>query len=172
VCYARDVVHGEWPQMETGAQPDGINPWAVRLFRTLQSVDPKSASEQSAYDKWLDQTSDREAARLDRLHGAEGVIPSTLWIVLFFIAAVVFVYMLFFADSGEGAVTQAMMIGSAVAVMVTTLLVLRVLDTPFHEGIGGLRPVAMERTLTLLAQAREVVGDATPPRCDEQGAPA
>jgi hypothetical protein len=172
VCYARDVVHGEWPQMETGAQPDGINPWAVRLFRTLQSVDPKSASEQSAYDKWLDQTSDREAARLDRLHGAEGVIPSTLWIVLFFIAAVVFVYMLFFADSGEGAVTQAMMIGSAVAVMVTTLLVLRVLDTPFHQGVGGLRPVAMERTLTLLAQAREVVGDTSPPPCDARGAPS
>jgi CBS domain-containing protein len=41
------------------------------------------ASEQTAYDKWLDQTSAREEARLDRIHGAVGVIPTPLWLVLF-----------------------------------------------------------------------------------------
>ncbi len=35
------------------------------------------------------------------IHGAVGVIPTTLWIVLFFIAAVIFVFMLFFADRGR-----------------------------------------------------------------------
>ncbi len=74
---------------------------ASQLFRTFQTVEPQTATEQSAYDKWLDQTSAREEARLDRVHGAVGVIPIPLWIVLFFIAAVIFVYMLFFADSGE-----------------------------------------------------------------------
>ena len=34
---------------------------------------------QAAYSKWLDQTSDREAARSDRIHGAVGVIPTPLW---------------------------------------------------------------------------------------------
>ena len=38
-------------------------------------------AEQSAYDKWLDRTAEREVARSDRLHGAEGVIPRPLWIV-------------------------------------------------------------------------------------------
>ena len=33
-------------------------PVGVALFRTLKSVQPQSASEQSAYDKWLEQTSD------------------------------------------------------------------------------------------------------------------
>ena len=61
---------------------------------------PQTATQQSAYDKWLDQTSAREEARLDRIHGAVGVIPTTLWIVLFFIAAVILAYMLFFADRG------------------------------------------------------------------------
>jgi hypothetical protein len=169
ICYARSVVHQEWPEMEAGKGQDTVNPWGVALFRTVKSVNPQTPVAQSAYDKWLDQTSDREQARLDRLHGAEGVIPVTLWIVLFFIAAIIFVYMLFFADSGEGAVTQGMMIGSAVAVMVTTLLVLRVLDTPFHRGVGGLQPVAMERTLDLVAQASAAVGLTTQPRCDENG---
>jgi Protein of unknown function (DUF4239) len=169
VCYARSVVHQEWPAMESGNQGDVINSWGVRLFRTIQGVDPKTAAEQSAYDKWLDQTSAREEARLDRLHGAEGVIPSTVWIVLFFIAGIVFVYMLFFADSGERAVTQAVMVGSAVAVIATTLLVLRTLNSPFHEGVGSLKPTAMERTLDLVAQARVVVGDRSAVPCDAQG---
>ena len=72
--------------------------------------------EQSAYDSWLDQTSDREQARSDRIHGAVGVIPTPLWIVLFLSAAIIFVYMLFFADSGERAVVQAMLMGSVAAV--------------------------------------------------------
>ena len=71
----------------------------------------KTASEEAAYGKWLDQTSDREAARTDRIHGAVGVIPTPLWVVLFFISVVIFVFMLFFADSGEGAVTQAVLMG-------------------------------------------------------------
>jgi hypothetical protein len=113
VCYARSVVDGEWKRMEAGTQGDAINPWGVALFQTLEGVEPKSASEQSAYDKWLDQTSAREEARLDRIHGAVGVIPTPLWIVLFFISAVIFVYMLFFADSGERAVTQGLLMGAA-----------------------------------------------------------
>ena len=70
-------------------------------------TEPNTATEQSAFDKWLAQRSDREAARNDRIHGAAGVIPTPLWIVLFFTAALIFVYMLFFADSGERAFVQA-----------------------------------------------------------------
>ena len=78
------------------------------------------------------------------------MIPTPLWLVLFFISAVIFVYMLFFADSGERAVVQALMMGTVVAVIVSTLLLLQFLDDPFHKGVGGLRPVAMERTLKVI----------------------
>ena len=57
------------------------------MFRTLKTVEPRSASEQAAYAKWLDQRSDREDARADRTHGGEGVIPVPLWIVLLLSAA-------------------------------------------------------------------------------------
>ena len=87
VCYGRSVVHQEWPMMEDGRGGDTINPWSIVLFRTLTLANPTSAAEQSAFDKWLDQTSDREQARSDRLHGAEGIIPGTIWLVLFLIAA-------------------------------------------------------------------------------------
>jgi Protein of unknown function (DUF4239) len=169
VCYGRSVVHQEWPRMEAGTQGDTINPWAVAQFRVLKSTRPANGPEQSAYDKWLDQTSGREEARSARIHGAEGVIPGPLWIVLFFSAAAIFVFMLFFADSEERAVVQGMMVGTVVSVIVATLIAIRFLDEPFRGGYGGLEPVAMERTLSILEQQREVVRRLGPLPCDGEG---
>src|SRR3954470_14938578 len=101
VCYARSVAGVQWDRMESGTLGEHLNPWGVELRRTLLTVDPKTPAEQAAYSKWLDQTSDREAARDSRIHGAVGVIPTPLWLVLFFTAFVIFIFMLFFADSGE-----------------------------------------------------------------------
>ena len=172
VCYARNVVHQEWPRMEAGTQGADINPWAVALFDTLEQVDPTTAPQQAAFSKWLDQTSDRESARNDRIHGAAGVIPDPLWLVLFATAAVIFVFMLFFADSGERAVVQGVLMGTIVVVITMTLLLINFLDSPFRSGYGGLRPVAMERTMIILDQARAVVGESEPLPCDAEGAPA
>ncbi len=170
VCYGRYVVHQSWPQLESGTTGESLNPWAVALFRSLKTVEPEAASEQAAYSKWLDQTSDREEARRDRIHGAANVIPDTLWIVLLAVAVIIVIYMLFFADSAEGPVTQAVLMGSVAAVLTVTLLVIRSLDSPYHPGVGQLRPAAMERTLVVLEEERRVVGDTADLPCDEGGA--
>ena len=172
VCYGRSVVNDEWDRMRSGTIGDHFNPWGVELFRTLQTVEPESASEQSAYDKWLEQTSAREEGRHDRVHGAVGVIPTVLWIVLFLIAAIIFVYTLFFADSGEPAVVQSLLIGSVVSVITMLLLLLYALDNPFHPGVGGLEPVAMERSLRLVDEALGAVGGQVQIPCDLEGAPS
>jgi hypothetical protein len=169
VCYGRSVVFNEWPRSEAGQRSDDINPWGVELFRTLKTIQPRTASQQSAYDKWLDQTSTREEARRDRIHGADGVIPAPLWLVLFFIAGVIFVYTLFFADRGERAVVQALLIGSVTAVIATMLLLLYALDHPFDPGLGGLDPVAMERTLQVMEDALDAVGTDVPAPCGADG---
>jgi hypothetical protein len=170
VCYARNVVHREWPRMHSGDLGSGLNPWGVMLFKSLEGTEPRSASEQAAFSKYLDQRSAREDARGDRIHGGEGVIPATLWIVLFLSAGILFAFMLFFADSGERAVVQAVLIGTVVAVMAATILLIRFLDNPYRPGVGSLKPVAMERTLRLLDQERRIVGDTTPVPCDARGA--
>jgi hypothetical protein len=169
VCYARSVVHQEWPQMEEGKGGDTINPWGAALFQTLRATDPKTAIEQAAYGKYLDQRSDRENGRNDRLHGAEGIIPTSIWLVLILIAAVVFAYMLFFADSGEGAASQAMLMGSATTVIVLTLAAINALDNPYRDGLGQIQPVAMERSLRILDAERAIVNDRAPVPCDARG---
>ena len=171
ICYGRLVVGQEWPRMETGTESGAVNPWGFALFGTMRAVQPTTPTEQSAYDKLLDQTSTREEARRDRVHASEGVIPVALWRVLYFIAAVIVVYMLFFADSGERAVTQGLLMGSVVAVMVATLLLLSILDNPYREGVSELRPVAMQQTLRLIDQARGALGQDDPLPCDAEGQP-
>jgi len=172
ICYGRSVVHQEWPRMRSGTQGTAFNPWGVAMFRTLKITTPRTASEQTAYDKWFDRSADRELAREDRIHGAEGVIPASLWLVLFLIAGVIGVFMLLFADSGERAFVQAVLIGSVVAVIGVTLFLIRFLDDPVKAGYGALRPDAMERTLEVLDRERRLVGQSGPLPCDGSGAPA
>lgn len=168
-CYARSVAGAEWDALNEGSLGDAINPWGAEMFRTISAVDPQTSTEQSAYDRWMDQTVDREQARTDRVHGAEGIIPLPLWLVLFVISAVIFVYMLFFADPAEGKATQGVLMGSVTVVISLLLLLLMFFDHPHGGGVGRLQPTAMERTLRLIDAQLEVAGlDVTPP-CDDRG---
>jgi Protein of unknown function (DUF4239) len=171
ICYGRYVVEQEWPRMEDGSIGDELNPWGVAMFNQLSDVEPEASSEQSAYDKWFDQTSVREEARQDRLHGAEGIIPTPLWIVLLLAALLGIAFMHFFADSGERAVVQALQIGVVVALMVSTLLLIRFFDRPFESGVGGIEPIAMERTLNILENELAGVGERGDVPCAQNGEP-
>jgi hypothetical protein len=171
VCYARSVAGVQWDKMLAGTLGERVNPWGAKLFLTLRTVQPTTNTEQSAYDQWLSETADREAARQDRIHGAAGVIPTPLWLVLFFTSGMLFLYMLFFADSGERAVVQGLMMGTVVSVITAMLLLLVALDHPFHQGLGGLRPVAMERTLMIVDQEVKIAGDSLTLPCGPRGNP-
>ena len=168
-CYARSVAGTEWDALNEGKLGDAINPWGAELFRTISTVDPKTATEQSAYDRWMDQTADREQARIDRVHGAEGIIPGPVWIALFVIAGVIFAYMLFFADRAEGAVTQGMLMGSVTVVITVLMFLLVFFDHPHGGGAGRLQPTAMKRTLGLIDVQLKLAGLSVTPPCDEVG---
>jgi hypothetical protein len=169
ICYGRSVVGLEWPRMETGSASNTFNPWAIELLRTLQTIEPESPSEQSAYDAWLAQSDARYEARRDRLHAAEGIVPLSVWVVLFLSAGVVLAYMTFFADSGERAIVQAVMMGSVTTIIVASLLTLSALNNPYSENPGGLQPIAMTRSLETLQHARQVLELNDPIPCDAAG---
>jgi Protein of unknown function (DUF4239) len=170
-CYARSVVNLEWPAMEAGRGFETISPWGLSMFRTLQAVEPGTAAEQSAFDAWLAQTSAREEARRDRLHAADGVVPLPVWIVLLLSATLVLVYLLFFADSGERAVVQGLLAGSVTAVFVASLLVLSSLNRPYEVDVGGIRPIAMQRSIAIIGSARNALDLDEPLPCDAFGRP-
>ena len=169
ICYARSVAGTEWDALDEGRLGDSINPWGAEMFLTISDVNPRTATQQSAYDRWMDQTADRQQARVDRVHGAEGIIPSPLWLVLTAISGVIFAYMLFFADRAEGAVTQAMLMGSVTVVIALLLLLLAFFEHPHGDGVGRLQPTAMERTLRLIGSQLDLAGITVTPPCDDDG---
>jgi hypothetical protein len=79
--------------------------------------------------------------------------------------------MLFFADPGETAGAQAMLIGSPTTVIVLTLAVINALDNPYRNGSGRIEQVAMERSPKMLERAQALVGETGPVPCDARGAP-
>ena len=169
VCYARSVINIEWDRMEDGTLGEDINEWGVAQYATLDGVELTSPVEEAAYGKWLDQISDREIARQDRIHGAQGVMPRPLWIALFVIASIVVAYLFGFADRGERIWVQGMYMGSVVATIVTMLLLLSFLDDPFTGGVGGLKPKAMERTALVIEQQLAILGNQVEIPCDAAG---
>jgi len=171
VCYARFVIGEEWDRMEDDSLGEDINLWGPAMFETLQDVDLETPVEEAAYGKWLDQTETREVARQDRIHGAAGIMPLPLWIVLFFIAGIILVFLLGMADSSERAWVPPLFIGSVVAVITAMLLLLNFFDDPVQSGVGGLQPAAMERTLLLIDQQLDVIGADVAIPCDESGQP-
>ncbi len=168
VCYGRAVVYQEWPQLTSGHTP-AFNPWALALFRTLTTIDPRSSAEQAAYSKWLDQTSDREQARSERVQGSHGVIPGPLWLILLLSGSLVLVYVFFFVDRSEGKIAQAMLVGSVTAMLTTSILVIQFLANPYHPGYGSLKPTAMVRVLDQIQQATTALHLRVQIPCDSAG---
>jgi len=85
------------------------------------------------------------------------------------ILSVILAYMLFFADPGEGAVTQGMLMGSVTAVLTMLLVLLVYFNNPHGEGLGQLQPTAMERTLRLIDAELVVAGLDLEPPCESDG---
>jgi hypothetical protein len=144
-----------------------FNP-GVQLFSTLTTVRPKTAVE-AAYSKWLDQTSEREQARLDRVGPGTDIVPGPLWLILFVSAALVFFYAFLFADPAEGRLPQAVIAGTIAAMLVTSLLVIRFLNAPYTPGTGSLKPTEMVRVLGQIDQASQALNLRYPIPCDAAG---
>ena len=81
----------------------------------------------------------------------------------------ILVFLMFFADSGEAWIVQAVQVGSVVAVIVASLFVIAYLSQPYRSGGGGLQPTAMERTLLTIEQASKALPVLGAPPCDASG---
>jgi hypothetical protein len=169
ICYGRSVVGTEWDAVASGKVEDSLNPWGAKMFTTVAALQPKTPTEQSAYDRWMAQTADRQTSRNARVHTAEGIIPTPLWLALYVICGVIFCFLLFFADSAEGAWTQGVLMGSVAVVISVLMLLLGFFDNPHGEGVGQLKPTAMQRSLRIIDSQVAALGITADPPCDALG---
>ena len=144
ICYGRAVAHIEWPRLEAG-NPPTFNPWRVPLNQTFQTIVP-NGRRAAAYSKWLDQTFDREQARIDRVKAGRGIIPGPLWVILLVSAGLVIVYGLFFVDAPRASAAGDDRRDARRHGLDEPARHL-VPGQPYHRGYGSLRPGAVERVL-------------------------
>jgi hypothetical protein len=170
ICYGRATVNIEWPALRAGERP-AQNPWGLALFQTFEKVVPKTAAEQAAYSKWLDQSTDRQSDRLDRVQAGNGAIPGPLWLILFVTGALVALYAFLFADPDEHVLPQAVIAGTIAAMLAISLLVIQFLNNPYRAGTGSLKPSEMTTVLGEMNAATKTLSVRVVIPCDAMGRP-
>ena len=174
ICYSRAVIEDEWPAMKHQRRSALVDRWVSRLDTTVFQLDVTDANDDVALTHWLETDALRKGGRGGRIAEAAPFVPRPLLIILVLGGVIVLVYMLFFADSGERFVAQALMIGTVTAIFVSSMLVVDFLDHPYENTSGSIKTVDMTRTLEVIERDQE---RSRPPEqrvdvpCDGRGKP-
>jgi hypothetical protein len=167
ICYARAVIHQEWPAMKRGARSPIVQGWVTRLEEGLQQLNPDTPAQQAAFLQLLEQQDKRTDARRTRLSEANRALPAPVWFILGLGAFVTIGFAMFFADRREHFIVQGSLIGAITALVVSGLLLIWFLDHPYQNQSGSIKPDEMERQLVIV-EAEQVNA---PPLCETLGHP-
>jgi Protein of unknown function (DUF4239) len=174
ICYGRAVVHDEWRTMRDGQASVLVDGRANRIEQMIENMPIDSERERIVYGSWFDQSAERREGRRGRLAVAAPFIPPIIWLALLLDGLLIIIYMCFYADRAEGKITQAMMMAAVTAMIVSGLLVVRFLDSPYDNAIGSIKPTEMTRTLAEIEPNLEGIpgGDESfHIYCDKDGQP-
>jgi len=171
VCYGRAVVEDEWPVMERGRVSPTVNEWLDRLEGLLPRAGLVTKAETIGYESWFAKAGERDQARRERLLESRGTMPTLLWVMLILGAVCVVSFVLLYADPAERAFGQAFFAGGVTAVVVTSLLAVALLASPFQGGNGSVQPNGMRFTLRLIDDEAARLHERLAPPCDVQGVP-
>jgi hypothetical protein len=169
ICYARSVVADEWPLMRDNRRSDRVDAWILRIDRSFDRISPRGGRQTTAFEKWIDETSEREKGRSTRLLEAAGIIPAPIWFVLLLGAALVVGYMLLFADRAERRWVQGALIGTVTAIVTASLLVVQFFDHPYRDAPGSIEPKAMSLALDGMQDEQTTRHPTAQAPCDAAG---
>jgi Protein of unknown function (DUF4239) len=153
-CYARAVVHQEWPVMRDGAFSETVDHWVIGLREASIEVHVKANAQQDFFLKWLDEGDLRTEGRQTRITEAARGVPVTMWVVLLLGAVLTVGWVLFHTDPRGHALVQAILAGGVTALATGSILLVWALDHPY-SGTGSIGPSRMEHAIeTMEAELR------------------
>jgi hypothetical protein len=167
ICYARAVIHDEWPAMENGERSQLVQSWVERLGPALRKLDLRTPNQEAAFLQLLEQEQIRVEARRARLSEATRALPAPVWFILGLGAALTIGFALLFADRRESFIVQGVLIAAVSALVTAGLLLVWFLDHPYADQSGSIRPTEMQRQLEIVEDEQREV---TPP-CNSAGEP-
>jgi hypothetical protein len=154
-CYARAVVHQEWPVMRDGQFSETVDHWVVAIRDAAIAVDVKAKAEQDFFLKWLDEGDDRTDGRQIRITEATRGVPGTMWVVLVLGAVLTVGWVLFHTDPRGHALVQAVLAGAVTALAIGSVLLVWALDHPY-SGTGTIDPSRMEHAIETMEAEQDV----------------
>jgi hypothetical protein len=154
ICYARAVVHQEWPAMADGESSPVVDEWRLELEGTLRKLDVRTEVQQAGYRQLLEERTTRSVTRRERLTEAEPVVSTPVWLILGLGGAATVGFVLLFTDRREAFLVQASMMAAVSAMVAAALILVRFLDHPYEDQNGSVKPEEMERTLGNMERER------------------
>jgi len=148
VCYGRAVVREEWPAMRAGRPSPLVEHWIGAYRALFGRLALNSPREQLGFQDLLNLANNRTAGRQQRLSEDTPSVPTPLWLALVLGGCIVIALQLGMA--GSGVRVHALLVAGLAALIASGLLVVYLLDHPYHSHVGGIQPGAMRRTLVMV----------------------
>jgi hypothetical protein len=169
ICYARAVIHDEWPAMQHRHESPVVQDWVDRLDTTVQGAKVVGNGQGAALEHWLTLSQTRQDARRTRLAESQPYVPGFVWFVLILITIIVVAFQCMFAAPEATAIGQAIAMSSMTATLFAALTLIWVLDRPFNDRGAQVSPSRMQASLAVMMH--EPTLPTTLP-CDVVGTPS
>jgi uncharacterized membrane protein len=169
LCYARSVIHLEWPAMRDDRSSPTVTAWLRALERTFAAA-PAGSDDQkrsAAYDAWFSESQQRQDGRQGRLDQAAPFVPPLVWFFLLMGGALVIAFVWLFADRSERTFAQAALPVGVATIVTAGLVLVAFFDQPYASS-AAVMPTSMERVVP--GMTHELTAGARIP-CDAQGRP-
>lgn len=171
VCYARSVVHVEWPAMGDEQSSPLVESWASQAARNFEHARLRGSVASGAEQSWFTGSDALQRGRRGRLAEASNFVPGPIWFLLIAAGAMVIGYVFLFADRRERRLPQWMMITAATTAVAASLLMVAYLNHPYGDHSGALQPTSMRDVLTTMERERGQAPIPPSSRCDATGRP-
>jgi hypothetical protein len=171
VCYARSVVHVEWPAMADERSSPLVEEWASRAAADFERARLLGSVAIGAEQSWFISTNAVQSGRRGRIAEASHFVPTAIWLLLIAGGLVVVGFVFLFADVKERRIGQWMMITSVTTAVAASLLMVAYLNQPYGKHEGAVQPAAMRDVLNSMEHERSNHQRPPSSRCDANGRP-
>jgi hypothetical protein len=166
ICYARAVVHDEWPAMQRGDESADVQEWVDEMDATMLAMPVDDPKQVEALAHWFDVSQDRQDGRRSRLAEAAPFVPGFLWGALGLLSVVVLGYQFLLLDRRVPVRGQAYSLAAMSLTVFAALATIWIIDRPFNDRGAMVHPTRMESAIALMSRTAPALLP-----CDANGHP-
>jgi hypothetical protein len=157
LCYARAVVHHDWPAMKEGDLSSAeADLWSLRMRQAMLHINTETDLRYISFFQLMEEQDNRTAARETREAQAGRNVPPPMWFVLVLGALLTIAGAIAFVDPRGSVVVQGGLVAAVAALATASLLLVVFLDRPYEGQAGSLEPVQMERAIATMEEQQHV----------------